>query len=533
MRLLQSSRTIIVEPPVQGPKLCRPNGRRVLLLLLLLLLGGGAGCNRAYYRQQADVEAYGLIDEKVAHSNQTPGEPLRIEPDRQSRMFDPFDPDRQPMPVDDPQSHRYMARVDGRKGYPLWHVNGQINTSESPDWWQFLPLDENGVLVLDSDLAVRLALIHSTDYQRQLEQLYLSALDVSSERFRFDTQFFGGAQTAFTADGPDRNQLGGDSSSTLLVGPFSNGRRPLAMQRTFATGADLVVGLANSVVWELSGPNTQSANTILDFALVQPLLRGAGRDRVLERLTLSERRLLANVRSFERYRRSFYLNVTTGRNTEAGVQRSGGVFGVGLGGFTGLGGGFAGLGGGGGGGGGFGGGVAQAGGYIGLLQDQLQIQNQEENVARLQDNLLLLEETLTELLTTIPDDAEAIPRQRLQEAQARQALLSGQTQLLSQRAAYQASVDRFLGQLGLPPYICCEIADPLLEGFQLIDDELRARRESLSELRTASGQTNVELLDFSTETIDPDTGLPTRSASWSPELAVTIGRLRGRLAPLG
>ena len=90
-----------------------------------------------------------------------------------------------------------------------------------------------------------------------------------------------------------------------------------------------------------------SATTVLDFTLLQPLLRGAGRDRVMERLTLSERNLLANVRSFERYRRSFYLNVTTGRNIESTVRRSGGVFGVGLGGFTGLGGGFAGLGGGG------------------------------------------------------------------------------------------------------------------------------------------------------------------------------------------
>ena len=89
---------------------------------------------------------------------------------------------------------------------------------------------------------------------------------------------------------------------------------------------------------------------------------------MLERLTLAERRLLANVRAFERYRRSFYLFVTTGRNTESTVQRSGGVFGVGLGGFTGLGGGFGGLGGGGGAGAGVGGGggVPQAGGFIGI-----------------------------------------------------------------------------------------------------------------------------------------------------------------------
>ena len=175
----------------------------------------------------------------------------------------------------------------------------------------------------------------------------------------------------------------------MEVGPNSNGSRDLALQRSFATGGELIAGVANSIVWELTGPSTQSATTILDFSLIQPLLRGAGRDRIMERLTLAERRLLANVRAFERYRRSFYLNITIGRNIESTVQRSGGVFGVGLGGFNGLGGGFAGLAGGGG-GGGFtsgGGGVPEADGFLGLLQDQLQIRNLEENIARLSEKL--------------------------------------------------------------------------------------------------------------------------------------------------
>ncbi len=476
----------------------------------LASLAVSSGCHRAHYRQQADAEAYALIDEKIIDSCQAIEAPLRIEPARESRMYDAFDPDRQPMPVDDPASHRYMACVDGRRGYPLWHVNGQTNTAESPDWWQFLPLDEDGVLVLDSDTAVRLALIHSTDYQRQLEQLYLAALDVSGERFRFDTQFFGGAQAFFAADGRDRGGLGGDSSSTLAVGPYSLGQRPLALQKRFATGADLVVGLANSIVWEFSGPDTQSATTVLDFALVQPLLRGAGRDRVLEQLTFSERNLLANVRAIERYRRNFYLFVTTGRNLEIGVQRGGQSIGSGF----------------------SGGSFGQAGGFLGLLQTQLQIENLEENVARLNENLVLLQDTLVEQLTMIQDNAEAIPRQRLQVAQARQALLSAQTQLLTRRASYQASVDSFLRDLGLPPYLCVRIEDPVLKRFELIDRELRMRREELTELRKSTGQANIALREFVEERIDPDTQLPIRTVRWSPELAEAIRGLQGKLGPL-
>ena len=64
------------------------------------------------------------------------------------------------------------------------------------------------------------------------------------------------------------------------------------MEKQFAAGGTLVVGLANSLMWEFSGPDTQSAFTVLDFSLVQPLLRNGGRERVLERLTLAERTLL-------------------------------------------------------------------------------------------------------------------------------------------------------------------------------------------------------------------------------------------------
>ncbi|MEL7267545.1 MAG: hypothetical protein AAFP69_22425, partial [Planctomycetota bacterium] len=362
---------------------------------------------------------------------------------------------------------------------------------------------------------------------------YLSALDVSSERFQFDTQFFGGLQTSLDARGRDRGN--GNSSTQFAFGTFSNGPRPLAMSRGFATGANLVVGMANNIVWEMSGPNTQTAVTLLDFTLFQPLLRGAGRDVVMERLTLSERRLLSNVRAFERFRRSFYLNITTGRNLEANVRRSGGVFGVGLGGFTGLGGGFAGLGGGGGfGGGGFGtgGGVPQAGGFIGLLQDQLQIRNQEENLARQKENTLLLEATLVELLTTIPDDSEAIPRQRLLVAQSRQSLLSAETTLLARKAAYKSSLDGFLQQMGLPPYICVEIDDPLLSRFNLIDDDLSGLRTKLTEIRQDASTDNLRLLESAETTTNAETGLPSLTIQWNPDLANNVRTLRGDLQPL-
>ncbi len=484
------------------------------------------GCHRQYYRRQATDEAYCLIDEKSGHISRPPQTPLRIDVSPESRMFNPFDPDFQPMPLDDPSSHRYMQCVDGRRGYPMWKAAGITNTVENPDWWQNLPLNEDGVLVLDADTAVRLALMNSPDYQRQLEQLFLSALDVSSERFRFDTQFFGGSGASFANSNSRLNGTTTSSSTTTNLNTV-NGQ----MNRTFATGATLVTSLANDITWQLSGPNTQQSRTLLDFSLIQPLLRGAGRDRVLETLTRSERQLLANVRSFERYRRSFYLNVVTGRTVESTVQRSGGVFGVGLGGFTGLGGGLVGLGGGNTGVGGNGG-VAQAGGFLGLLQDQLQIRNLEENVGRQAENLTLLEDTLIELLTTIPDDPEEIVRQRLQVTQARSSLLNAQSSLITTKAAYQASIDSFMGTLGLPPYICAQIQDPMLERFELIDRKLRSRREELVVVRNRVGAINIEVLSKATVKVEEQTGLPQSQLVWTPQIAEQVRLMRKELQPL-
>ncbi|WP_407652533.1 TolC family protein [Aporhodopirellula aestuarii] len=495
----------------------------------MVLLVAAAGCSRTHYRVQADGEANALIAEKATHVARPVNTSLTIDVDPRSRMYNPFDPDFQPMPLDDPASNRYMQCVDGRRGYPMWEAAGLTNTAENPLWWQYLPLNENGILELNADNAVRIALLHSPEYQEQLETLFLSALDVSSERFQFDTQFYGGFDTSYTAVGRRRT---GESQSQIAFGADSNGPRDLALQRAFATGGNLIVGVANNIVWELSGPNSQSAFTVLDFTLLQPLLRGAGRDRVLERLTLAERRLLANVRAFERFRREFYLNITTGRSISTRVQRSGGVFGVGLGGFTGLGGGFGGLGGGGGFGLTGGGGVPDAGGFIGLLQDQLQIRNLEENIARLGENLVILENTLVELLTTIPDDPEAIIRQRLQIAQSRSSLLGAQSALVTRRVAFQNSIDSFLSDLGLPPYLCVEINDPALNRFELIDRDLRSRREQLIAARAEVGELNVRLLDLANMEIDPDTGLPRAELAWDNDTITVIEKLRLAIKPL-
>lgn len=460
--------------------------RRHSTLLIVAALGalltGSTGCKRAYYRQQANDEVYNLLDH-VASDPRWPLDRISIEVDERSRFYDPSNPDHPPMPPDDPTAHKLMHCVYCMEGYPCWHQNGDTPTVQNEKWKSYLPIEPDGELVLDRDAAVMLARVQSRDFQSQLETLYLSALDVTFERFRFDAQFFGDNATFFFHEGELRAPGPGSRS---VLGTDTG----FQVRKLYASGGELLVGFANSFVWQFAGTDVHTTNSLLNFNLVQPLLRAGGRARVLERLTRSERTLLANVRAMERYRHGFYLEVVAGGNPGPGPGRLGGFLGgAGLEGFTGVGGGgFGRIGGVAGGGGGGGAGAGQAGGYIGLLQNQLIIRNQEANVAGLRDSLAQLEATY---------DAGRIDR--FQVDLARQALYNTQSVLLGRKAAYQGTLDNYKVSLGLPPDLPVRIEDPLLHPFQLIDPRLVGVQNEvarlLDELRNRQPEPGLNRLD--------------------------------------
>src|SRR5690606_12163939 len=92
--------------------------------------------------------------------------------------------------------------------------------------------------------------------------------------------------------------------------------------------------------------------------------------------------------------------------------------------------------------------------------------------------------------------------------------------------------DSFLIDLGLPPYICVEIDDPALTRFELIDRQLRMRREQLIAVRTTVGQLNVALLDRTERSVDPTTGVSTSRLVWDEETEAIVEQLRQALQPI-
>lgn len=443
-----------------------------------IVLATSLSCTRPYYRRQADREVNALIDSKAAALGKAPGQ-YQIAVDPKSRMFDPNSPDCPPMPPDDPISHELMLCVDCKPGAPCWRHAGKTPYVDNPTWLDYIPRDKDGNVVLDIPGAVQVALLESPTYQQQLETLYLSGLDVTFERFRFDSQFYGGTSIFYTSEGPARagTPVG---SSVLEVNPSRPDNR-YRVEKLTATGGELVVGFANSLMWEFAGSDNYSSTSILDFNLVQPLLRAGGRARVLERLTIAERALLANVRQMEQYQQGYYLSIVTGGSAGQGPSRRGGFFGgSGLEGFSGVGvGGFGRAGGVSSGGttqsfGVTGGaGAQQAGGYIGLLQTAQIIRNQYSNIAGLGDSLEQLQAA-----------NEAGRIDRFQVDLARQALYNAQSQLLNNQKAYDNSLDAFKIRLGLPPALSVKVADPMLDHFNLLDPDLSALQIRLTDVLT-------------------------------------------------
>src|SRR3954468_1175477 len=100
---------------------------RGLVVLLALAALAPAGCTRRFYRREADKEVDALLKEKDKYPAWRI-EQFHVYPDPRARFADPTNPDRPPMPPDDPAAHDLspnpqkpphkagVARVEGQ-GY--------------------------------------------------------------------------------------------------------------------------------------------------------------------------------------------------------------------------------------------------------------------------------------------------------------------------------------------------------------------------------------------------------------------------------
>lgn len=265
--------------------------------LLSLLLGVTlAACTSTAHRRGADEESYGAIAGKA---EAVPGMSSQVVID-------------EPVVVD-------LSRY-------------RTNTAS----FEFLDNEadsELGATILTLNDALDLAFQHSKEYQTQKERLYLEALALTFDRYRYTPTFsFSGgadyqwdAEDRFVTDMQNLTGMERISTSESIDAGTSLGARYL-----LKGGGAIALNLTNNFTRFLTGDIGELSTGALIGSFTQPLLRDFGTAIETETLLQAERDLLYQLRNFTRFRKSFAVRIAsdyysvllqreTARNNYAGL----------------------------------------------------------------------------------------------------------------------------------------------------------------------------------------------------------------------
>ena len=232
----------------------------------------------------------------------------------------------------------------------------------------------NGELILTLSDALRIGARNNRSYQGYKETVFNRALDLDYQQYQFDTTFSGMILGALSGD--------------MATKQASESQR-IGATKKLTNGAKIVGNLALDVASMLRD-DWRSVTFTGDLTATVPLLRGAGKDVVMEPLTQAERNLIYAIRNFERYRQTYAVTI--------------------------------------------------AHDYFTVLRYHQQMRNSMENAHRLE-----LNERRAEMMF------RAGRMQRIQVDQAKTDLLNANESVVSTRQTYESQLDSFKITLGLPP----------------------------------------------------------------------------------
>jgi len=225
--------------------------------------------------------------------------------------------------------------------------------------------------------AVAIATANSRTYQSQKETLYLSALSLTGVRHDYEQQWFA------TIDGAYVN----DSASEKDFSLHSN----VGTQRDFLFGDGIEVGTTLAVDWVrfLTGDPRTTLGSVLTASATAPLLGAGTGKQKQETLIQTERQVLYDIRSFNRFRQSFVVDTVNS--------------------------------------------------YYGVLQNKDSVTNAENNYKRVLESKDRLEM-----------EAQAGRKTRMDVDEAQQNVLRAQDTLVRAQQDYERALDNFKIRLALP-----------------------------------------------------------------------------------
>lgn len=291
------------------------------LLRSILVLSGAAmtcGCSGSWYRDSADRQVYQMIakrqeavldyrpDATVAKTadvaapkkayEKIPATPVPppAQPPLAARVpvdvpYGPLGPDAKwigvPVPEGSPQKNGGAPDAD-------------LGTPANDPFTYGPPAPRGAAKRFDLFQSVAYGVQHSRQYQGQVEDLYLSALDVTLQRHLLSPRPFAKVGAEYTG-----GQKAVEYRSALAVTGNAGVRQRLPYGGEVV--AETLVRFVNAL--NDNTENGEEASVALSGSL--PLLRGAGMVN-LDPLISAERDLVYTVRAFEDFRRSFAVNVS-------------------------------------------------------------------------------------------------------------------------------------------------------------------------------------------------------------------------------
>jgi outer membrane protein TolC len=153
--------------------------------------------------------------------------------------------------------------------------------------------------------AIELSITLSPEYHAAKEQLYLTGLDQTDAEHLYELTPFASlaaGQSQITSS----SRISGDISENEIRG----GQGTVGVGQLLATGAVITSDLTLGSFDVVSGEYRTGPASIFRTVVTQPLLRGADRKVVFETLTQAQRNTLYEIRTFNRFRKTFYVSVT-------------------------------------------------------------------------------------------------------------------------------------------------------------------------------------------------------------------------------
>jgi outer membrane protein TolC len=252
-----------------------------------------SGCTApAGYKVDADKVATNIIHEKQRQGLGR-SEPFSIEPAADTLRR------RLLLSQDLPYSHPGSLGSSDLERVPHWSAKLPPATGDTRDVSITIPAKEMPLKITLHE-ALQIAARNSREYMTAKEDVFRAALDLDLERDEFRTIILTVVESEISTD---------RSGSSTITG--IENRADVSLSRNLKTGGKIVAQLAIDLVKLLTLDRSAALGQLGDATITIPLLRGAGRHIATEPLTQAERKVLYAIWTFERFKRSFAVQIAS------------------------------------------------------------------------------------------------------------------------------------------------------------------------------------------------------------------------------